>query len=89
MQQDDEEDAEHDNFELRAVAREYGKDVLQDVLEQRDDGCADHRAGDVAGAAHERHQQQFDAGTEVEGRRAHVTLHVRIEPAGQASQQSG
>src|SRR5262245_25610328 len=28
LQQDDKEDAEHDNFELRAVAREYGKDIL-------------------------------------------------------------
>jgi len=32
------------NFELRAVACEYGKHVLQGVLEQRDDGRADHTA---------------------------------------------
>ena len=89
LQQDDEQDAEHDDFELRAVARECRKDVLQDVLEQRDDGRADHGAGDVAGAADQRHQQQLDAGAEVERRRAHVALHVRIEPAGQACQQSG
>ena len=89
LQQDDEKHAEHHDLELRAVARECGKDILQDVLEQRDDGCADHGAGDVAGAADQRHQQQFDARTEVERRRAHVALHVRIKPAGQAGEQSG
>ena len=82
LQYDDEKDAERDNFELRAVAREYGKNVLQGVLEQRDDGRADHRARDVAGTTDQRHQQEFDAGANVERRRVHVALHMRIKPAG-------
>ena len=52
-------------------------------------GGADRRAGDVAGATDQRHEQELDARTQIERRRVHKTLHMRVEPARQARQQSG
>ena len=89
LQDDDQQHAEEHHFELRAVARDGGKHVLQHVLEQDDDRCADHGAGDLSGAADQRHEQKLDARADVERRRIHEPLHMRIEPAGKAGEHAG
>jgi hypothetical protein len=52
-----------------------------------DDGGAGDRAGELAEAARDRHQQVLDARAHVERRRADEAVLVRVEPAGEAGEQ--
>jgi hypothetical protein len=89
VQQQDEEDRKGDRLELRRALRQHRQHVLQAVLQQQHEGRADQRAGELAEAAGDRHQQVLDARAHVERRRADEAVLVRVEPAGDAGEQRG
>ena len=83
LQHEQHQEAEDDHLEIAAGAQQLRQQVLQLLLEQRDQGRAEHRAPQVARAADHRHEQVLDADVEVERRRVHEALQVRVEPARQ------
>jgi hypothetical protein len=89
VEQADEEHREGDRLDLRGARRQQRQHVLKRVLEQQHDGGADHRAGEVAEAAGDRHQQVFDARADVERRRADEAVLVRVEPARDSREERG
>ena len=72
---------------LRAPATE-GSQLCSSCFSRRDQRRADDRAPDAAGAADDRHEQILDALVDAEWRRIDEALQVRIQPAGNAGQQS-
>ncbi len=73
--------------ELGAIS---GKDVLNGVLQQRDQRRADDRAKQIAGAADHRHHQEYSMlHGDVERRRADEAAHVSVKPAGNRGEQRG
>ena len=91
LQQEDEQHREHDDLELSrgAARRDHRQIVLDAVLEQGDDGGADHGARQVGHAAHHRHQQVEDADSDIERGGADEAAHMGVEPARQRRQQRG
>ncbi len=87
LQQHDHQHAEDDDLEVAALAEQRRQDVLQHLLRERDQRRADHRAPHAAGAADDRHEQVLDALVDVERRRVHEALQVRVQPPRNAREQ--
>ena len=80
---------EHDRLELAGLADDLRQQVLQPLLEYREQPGADHRAPHEARAADHHHEQVLDPGVDRERRRIHEPQQVRVEPARQAGEQRG
>ena len=78
--------AERDGFEIAGVAGQPWQHVLQLVAQNRDAGGAENGAVDATGAAQHRHQQIFGAGRDTEGAGRNRALEMRVEPSGQPRQ---
>ena len=89
LQHDQHQQAEHDDLEIAALAEQRGQDVLELLLHQRDQRRAEHRAPQVAGTAHHRHEEVLDADVQVERRGVHEALQVRVQPARHRGKQRG
>jgi hypothetical protein len=88
LQHEQHQEAEDDHLEIAAGAQQLRQQVLQLLLDQRDQGRAEHRAPQVARAPDHRHEQVLDADVDVERRRVHEALQVGVEPARQGRQQA-
>ena len=84
------QDAEHNNFELRAVARErWEARPASTFLSSDDDGCADTAPAIWPAPPTSAMSRSSMPGRMSKGVGIHETLHVRIEPARQAGEQAG
>ncbi|MPM71005.1 hypothetical protein SDC9_117968 [bioreactor metagenome] len=81
LQHQHHQQAENDHLVVARRAQQRGKNVLQFFLEQGDRRCAQHRPPQMARAAHHGHEKVFNADVEIERRRAHKALHMRVQPA--------
>jgi hypothetical protein len=89
MQYQDHHQAEDDHLELAGGTEQLRQDVLQPLLEQRDDTGPEQRSPNLSRAADDRHEQVLNADLQAERGGIHETLQVGIQPAGGASVQRG
>src|SRR5690554_6426754 len=89
LKHEDHQYAKYDQFEIRGRIQDFGQDVLQLVFKREDQAGTQHRAPYAARAAHHRHEQVLDAVVQAKRAEADGSLHMGIQPAGQASQQGG
>ena len=81
LQHPQHQQAKHNDFKVAGGAQQTGQNILQFFLEQGDDRRAQHRTPEMSGAADHRHEQVFNADVEVERRRVHKPLQMRVKPA--------
>ncbi len=87
LQQQQHQDTEHNGFEIAVGAQQFRQQRLQLIFQQGQECRSENRAPHITGAAHHSHEQVFDTGVEAERCRTYRALQMRIQPAGDASQQ--
>ena len=87
LQQQHHQHAEDDDLEIAGAAENVRQQILQPLLEQRDQRRTDHRAPDTAGAADDCHEQVFDTLVDPERAGVDEALQVRVQPPRNAREQ--